>query len=105
MYFIVLELSTIKVQKTISKFYRDNNHFYNSAPSPFSSVDSCTTRSDVCGAAVHTHSHCRIKTTPIGEVQRFSALNCQLFQKSFTISTEKSPIMFNLCQMKVCTEQ
>ena len=29
------------------------------------------------------NSHCRIKKTPIGEVQRFSAPNCQLFQKFF----------------------
>ena len=36
-------------------------------------------------------SHCRIKKTPIGEVQGFSAPNCQLFQKFFKISSEKRP--------------
>ena len=36
-------------------------------------------------------THCKIKKTPIGEVQRFSAPNCQLFQKSFKISSEKRP--------------
>ena len=36
------------------------------------------------------YTHCRIKKTPIGEVQRFSAPNWQFFQKSFKLSSEKS---------------
>ena len=36
-------------------------------------------------------THCKIRKTPIGEVQRFSAPNCELFQKSFKISFEKRP--------------